>query len=486
MAAASEVPTFATFAMPGAPRGAVAAQLEQIYLDVAAACDGQRLVAAALGADDDPGAAAWLGQSSGRALQVLALGKAAAPMLAGLRQAWAADPDRGPLAAGLVIAPGPRAPAPDTLPPGFDMIAGEHPDPGTGSLRAGAAARALVERLGPGDPLLVLLSGGGSALACLPASGLGLADKRAAIAAVAAAGAPIDQVNSLRKHLSAIKGGRLGQLARGPVLVLALSDVVGDDPGTIASGPFSPDATTYADALAVLQTRTPPGAAPALTPVIRHLHEGIEGRRAETPKPGPGWDHIRYRVLAGPAHVVDAAVRSTEVRGAHPVILVRNTQATVAALAETYVAHAHQLAARAAAAPDVMTVGVGNGEPTIDLSAGPGGDSAARSSLGRGGRATHLALLVARGLARIAGSTPATLAFLAAGTDDRDGSGDASGAVVDDTTWPRALAAGLDPEGALTRFDSAGLLGRLGCLVRGPGTSNLLDVHLLAAARRPK
>jgi glycerate 2-kinase len=444
-----------------------------IFADVTAACDGGALVAESLGAG-----APFASMGTNRPLHVLALGKAAGPMLAGALRIW---PVGGPvhLGRGLVIAPEARADALPGLPPGFESIGAQHPNPGDGSVRAGQAARDLIAGLPPGDPLLVLLSGGGSALACLPAAGLTLADKRAAIGAVAAAGAPIAQLNTVRKHLSAIKGGQLGRLARGPVLVLALSDVVGSDPGTIASGPFSPDPTTFADALSILTTHAHP-APPSLNAAISHLRSGVAGQQRETPKPGPGWDHVDYRVIAGPDHVVAAATRSARALSLHPTVLVRDTQADVAALANTYLEQARRVAATGPGA-GATVLGIGNGEPTIDLR------SAATTgrAMGAGGRATHLALLVARGLASFAGSAADPwLAFLAAGTDDRDGNSDAQGAVVDATTWSRALERGLDPQGALDRFDSAGLLGALGCLVRGPGTSNLLDLHLLAATGR--
>jgi glycerate 2-kinase len=482
----------ATDLVPRAPSPCLL--LEKIFLDVAAACDGQALVTAALMDLPPPSQPT----STLPAPAVLALGKAAGPMLAGLRQSWPAPPRGGARSRALVIAPAARPPNLADRPGGLDLdidfIVGEHPHPGDGSVRAGVAARALVAGLIPGQPLLVLLSGGGSALACLPADGLSLSHKRAAVAAVAAAGAPIGELNTVRKHLSAIKGGRLGQLARGPVVVLALSDVVGDDPGTIASGPFSPDATTFGDALDVLGRRTfsmgpskgpiPPamvrvGQSPPLptrlsvAAVATYLREGLQGRWPETPKPAARWDHIEYRVIAGPAHVTDAALRAIRCRGRRPEILTRNTTADVGALADMYVAEAHRIAAAGAAADSPIIVG--NGEPTIDLSG-----LAAGQLPGQGGRASHLALLVARGLASIA-AADRQLGFLAAGTDDRDGNTQASGALVDRTTWARALAAGLDPQAALDRFDSGTLLGALGCLVRGPGTSNLLDLHLLAA-----
>jgi glycerate 2-kinase len=416
-----------------------ARQLVSIFEDVARACDGQHLVARAMRAAPPV-------LPEGVPLHVLALGKVAGPMLAGLR---AVVPPQA-LGHGLVITTAARAPA--SLPPGFRLLAGDHPRPGPASLAAGQAVQAFVGALPPAHTLLVLLSGGGSALACLPAAGLSLADKATVTAAVMAAGASVHELNAVRKHLSAIKGGRLGASAHGPVLVLALSDVVGDDPGTIASGPFSCDATSFGDALAIVRRL----GGPVPPAVLAHLEAGAAGKHPETPKSaGGGLRHVDYRVIAGPEHVVDAVVAAAGARGLTPAVLLRNTEEDVARVAAAFV--------RQAATAQPGRLSIVNGEPSITVPAGAG----------TGGRATHLALLVARA---IAGSP---LAFLAAGTDDRDGCGDASGAVVDGTTWPAALAAGLDPAGALAAFDSATLLGKLGALVRGPGTSNLLDVALL-------
>jgi glycerate 2-kinase len=449
-------------------------ELVSLFGDVAAACDGQALVAAALG---DLGAAA---ARDGRTLHVLALGKAAAPMLDGFLESWPRIASAGPVGDGLIIAPGPRAhPGPRD---GFTQVLGEHPTPGAGSVRAGAAARAFVAAMPPDHRLIVLLSGGGSALACLPADGLALEDKLAAVSAVAAAGAPIGELNCVRKHLSAIKGGQLAQLARGPVLVLALSDVIGNDPATIASGPFSPDPTSHADALAVLDARAggrplDPLRSSHLAAARAHLQAGARGLRPETPKPGPAFDDVAHHVIADPGHVAAAAGRAAQVRGWRTEALWRDTTLTVEALAGYVLAQAERLAS-AGLAPGVTAAAIGNGEPTIDL-------TAASPPLGTGGRATHLALLVARGLADLARRHPRTsLAFLAAGTDDRDGSSDASGAVVDGDTWAQAAALGLDAQAALEHADSATLLAARGALVRGPCTSNLLDLHVLAARGR--
>jgi glycerate-2-kinase len=322
---------------------------------------------------------------------------------------------------------------------------------------AARAARAFVAALGPSDRLVVLLSGGGSALLALPADGLSLEDKRATVAAVARAGATIGQLNTVRKHLSAIKGGRLALATRAPTTVLALSDVVGSDPGTIASGPFSADATTFQQARALVAALAP--AAPAAAVAV--LERGAAGELPETPFPGDHrLAHVRYQVCAGPERVRLEAQRLVEASGRRAGVLATDTESPVEELAADYGERA-RAEVRAARGPSVL---VGNGEPRIVVGGG-----------GVGGRATHLALLMAR---QIAGMTE--VSFLAAGTDGRDGSAPGSGAVVDGATWNHALAAGLDPQGALDHCDSGRLLQALGCLVHGPGRSNLLDVHLLS------
>jgi hydroxypyruvate reductase len=416
--------------------------LPRVFAEVAARIDGAALVAQALADERAPDQ-----------VQVLALGKVAGPMLEGLLRAI--GPAR--VAGGLLVAPADRLPAAAGLPSGVRALPGDHPVPGEGSVRAGdALARFVAERRPPGS-LLVLLSGGGSALAVAPRDGLSLQDKRAATTAVARGGAGIAQLNTVRKHLSAIKGGQLGARAQVPVRVLALSDVIGNDPGTIASGPFSPDPTTFAQALAVLD-RYAPGAAPAARAC---LVRGAEAALPETPKPGdPRLSGVRYEILAGPDRVPAEARRSLQAAG-HPVgELVLQADVDVEVLAAEY----GRRARRESAAGGSLRVLIGNGEPTIVV----------RGS-GRGGRATHLALLVAREIAGLD-----RVCFLAAGTDDRDGNTSSSGAVVDGRTWTRAIQLGLEPQQALDRNDSAQPLQALDALVRGPGTSNLLDLHLLA------
>lgn len=379
---------------------------------------------------------------------VLAVGKASVAMLDGLVAAGRA-PARGLLvAAPRALPPGYRPP------PGIALAVGEHPEPGPGSLAAGRAALALAEAIDPDETLLVLLSGGASALCAAPAAGLTGAELAATTRALLDGGVEIGALNAVRKHLSAISGGRLAARCRGRVVGLVLSDVVGDDLATIASGPLSPDPSTHADALAAVGALLVPGA------VRAHLAAGAEGRVAETPKPGdPCFSRVDLRLVGSPAQVPDLAAAAASGEGLAARVVDVGVQGEVEAVAAAWAARAARIGPGAA--------WVGGGEPTVTVR----GD-------GIGGRCTHLALRVARAIA----GRP-DLAFLAAGTDDRDGRAEVAGAVVTGATWGEALARGLDPEAALARYDSATVLAALGCGVPGRARSNLLDVHLLAARR---
>jgi glycerate 2-kinase len=411
--------------------------LASLYAAVTRQLDGGRLVAESLGRH----------AVEGRSTAVLAAGKVALPMFRGLEAAV------GPCARALLIAPEGE---PFVARAGVERLVSDHPQPSSRSVAAARAARTFVGQLGARDRLLVLLSGGGSSLLAEPAPPLTLEEKRATVAAVARAGATIAELNTVRKHLSAIKGGQLALATTAAITVLALSDVVGDDPATIASGPFSPDPTTFAQALALVRRLAPRAPAAA----VDRLARGAAGQEPETPKPDNSrFAEVEYRIVANPARVVTEARRLIEASGATSDLLSSNTEEEVSALAHAYAARARQ--ALSSAGPLVL---VGNGEPRITV-----------TGAGRGGRCTHLALSMARALSGLD-----RVAFLAAGTDAQDGNAGATGAAIDGRTWQRALDAGLDPQGALDRCDSATVLQRLGALVQGEGTSNLLDLHLLS------
>jgi len=366
-------------------------------------------------------------------VRVLALGKAAAPMIEAALAALGGRA-RDPL---CVHPEGTRAPA------GVRAIAAGHPRPTRGSLDAGEAIRAWADANG-GATALVLVSGGGSALAVAPAAGLSLEDKADGLAAVMRAGATIQELNAVRKHLSALKGGRLGaRLAPAQVRVLVLSDVPGDDLSSIASGPLVPDPTTWEDVAAILD-RT--GTRRALPAPVRAFIDAESAAGRETPKPGdPRFDTIAHRILAGPVDLARAAAEAAAARGiaaeADPTPLVGD----VAGVAARLGAWARASAGRG---PRLLALG---GEPTIRIP-----PAAAHPD---GGRAQALALLAAKEIAGL----PA--AVLAAGSDGRDGPTEHAGAIVDGATAADAAARGVDLDAALAEARSGPACAALGVAI---------------------
>jgi hydroxypyruvate reductase len=385
-------------------------------------------------------------------VHVLAVGKAAAAMAHAAASRFALK-----VRAGLVVVPeGSSVAAWDRL---RVMTAG-HPLPTLESVRAGEAALALASATGPDTRLVVLLSGGTSALLAAPATSLTLADKHAATRALLDAGADITALNTVRKHCSRVKGGGLLRAAAraAGVWTLVLSDVLGDDLATIGSGPTVADPTTFADALAVLdrldlRTRVP-------SAVVRHLESGVRGEVAETVKTGePMLARSRTIVIGNNATAVAAARRTAESLGYATVVL----PALIGDAAEA----GRSIAARLRALPGKQASAlVAGAEPTVQVVPG-----------GRGGRAQHLALAAALAL----GDTPSVV--LAAGTDGVDGPTDAAGALVDGTLVARARTHGIDLAAALERTDSHPVLDALGALLRtGPTGTNVSD---LVVALRP-
>jgi glycerate 2-kinase len=343
-------------------------------------------------------------------------------------------------------------------PRGARAIVAGHPRPTPGSLAAGRDMLAWARANGP-IPALVLLSGGGSALAFAPAEGLAPEVKIEAVAAVMRAGATIQKLNAVRKHLSALKGGRLGALlAPARVRVLVLSDVPGDDLSTIASGPFAPDPTTYADALRAIDDlrANVPAAARA------HLEAGARGSVKETPKPGdPRLAGIEHRLLAGPVRLAQAAAEAARARGfdadSDPAPLTGDVADVAARLAAW---------ARANAGRGRRLLALG-GEPTITVPPG------ARAP--DGGRAQHLALLAAKAVAGL----PA--AVLAAGSDGRDGPTEQAGAVVDGAALSASSGAGVDVDAALAEARSGPACVALGAAIPRVETgTHLCDLVLVA------
>ena len=338
-----------------------------------------------------------------------------------------------------------------------------HPVPDEAGLGGAREIVKILESAGAGDLVLLCLSGGGSALMPLPVEGVSLADKQAVTQALLACGADIREINTVRKHLSQLKGGRFAQAAQpAEVVALILSDVVGDPLDAIASGPSAPDSTTFADALAVLskygiESRAPRG-------VLEHLRAGAAGAKPETPKPGdPIFAKVRNLLIANNAASVAACARKARELGYRPLVLSSTIEGEAREVARVCVAIARESLAsgRPVAPPACLIAG---GETTVTL----------RGS-GLGGRNQEFALaaaLAARGLEGVA--------ILAGGTDGTDGPTDAAGALADGATCDRAAGLGLSAADFLARNDSYHFFQPLGdLLMTGPTGTNVMDLYLL-------
>jgi glycerate 2-kinase len=375
-------------------------------------------------------------------------GKSAALMAAALEEAW---PDVA-LSGTVVTRYGHAVPTRR-----IEVIEASHPVPDANSE---FGARRLLERvhgLRADDLVLALISGGGSALLALPAPGLTLADKQAINRALLASGATITEMNTVRKHLSGIKGGRLAAAAvPARVVTLAISDVPGDDPAVIASGPTVSDPSTFADARAII-ARYAIEPSPA---VAARLAQEAD----ETPKPGELPEGL-FRLIATPMMALVKVAEEARGFGLSTLILgdalegeARELGTVMAGIARSVRAHGQPLAA-----PAMLLSG---GETTVTIG---------RGLAGRGGRNTEFLLSLAVAL----GGAPAVWAA-AGDTDGIDGTEDAAGAMIAPDTLARARAAGLDPRRLLTEHDSYSLFDALGDLIRtGPTLTNVNDVRLV-------
>jgi hydroxypyruvate reductase len=338
---------------------------------------------------------------------------------------------------------------------------GAHPVPDERSVESGRRALALAQAArARSEPVVLLLSGGASAMLAVPPAGLSLADKATATRTLLASGLPISAMNGVRKHLSAIKGGWLAAQA-GRIVTFALSDVhapVEDDPSVIGSGPAVADPSTFGDAVAAVRAagldRTLPAA------VVRWLTDGAAGAHPETPKPGdPRLANAEVVVIGNRRTLLDAAAAASRDRGYRVERIADPIVGETAEAARRFLAHAP-----AGERPVAL---LGGGETTVTLPSG--------GRTGRGGRNQEFALAIAGGL-----PAHAPCVFVSAGTDGIDGPTDAAGAFADETTVGRAAAAGLDAAGALRAHASYDFFARLDdLLVTGPTGTNLGDLQVL-------
>ena len=387
---------------------------------------------------------------------VCGAGKAAASMALAVERAW-------PAAAldGLVITRyGHGLPLQR-----IRVIEAGHPVPDESGEAAAREMLARAAALGSGDLLLALISGGGSSLLALPAPGLAMAELKQVTAQLLASGAPIEQMNVVRKHLSAIAGGQLALAAvQGGAAVRALivSDVTGDDPADIASGPCAPDPSTYADALAVLSR----WGVTAPVAVRDRLERGAAGALAETPKPGDSrLARVRNEVVATARASLRAAAAVFEAAAVRPVILGDTVTGEAREVAKVYAALVREVRAHAAPfAPPVALLS--GGECTVTLPAGV---------RGRGGRCSEFLLSLALELEGVPG-----VCALAADTDGIDGSEDNAGAWFDAAALAQARTQGASPRASLDAHDAWGYFRAADTLLHtGPTRTNVNDFRAI-------
>ncbi len=330
------------------------------------------------------------------------------------------------------------------------------------TMSGAAGAADMLARLaaaGPGDVAVCLLSGGGSALLPLPVTGVTLDDKLRLTHELHAAGATIRELNAVRKHLSAVKGGRLAAAFRGKLLVsLILSDVVGDPLDVIASGPTAADPSTFADALAVVAKY---GVGADVPRALDTLARGARGEVPETLKEPPA--HVTNVVVGNNPAAVAGAARDAAARG-FMVVNLGSAQTGDTVAAANGLAGVVRDARRLHRLPVCL---VGGGETTVRVPQNPG----------RGGRNTHFALALVHALGR---DGTAGVCVLSGGTDGEDGPTDAAGAVATADTLAHARRLGLDPAGHLARCDATTFFERAGGLVRtGLTGTNVADVRVI-------
>ncbi|MGB8213183.1 MAG: DUF4147 domain-containing protein [Anaerolineales bacterium] len=384
-----------------------------------------------------------------RSVRLLGIGKAALAMSTRLAEILGTRLDGG-----LVITKQAATVAPSPL----TILQGDHPIPGPGSLKAGRQALEFVSALGPNDLLFCLISGGGSALVSTPLEGTSLDDLQALTRALLACGAPINEMNSLRRRLERLKGGGLVRASNGATIIsLILSDVVGSPLEAIASGPTTPDPVTRAEVLKVLDKYELRGKVPHSIPAVLE-------QAPETPKPGdPLFGKVRNVIVGSGLLAAQAALAQANTEGFHPYLLRIDQQGEARQAAFELATCLRQAKLTGDPVPRPACILVG-GETTVTL-----------TGKGKGGRNTELALAAVTELADFPGVMLVTLA-----TDGEDGPTDAAGAVVTGDTFRRAAGLALHPDDFLARNDSYTFFAKLDDLLKpGPTGTNVNDLVFL-------
>ena len=438
--------------------------LTNLFLAAVASVDPARLVRVALRRDSEGialsggGARSILQWSCVERIFLVGGGKAGRPMA----QA-AASALEGKVAAGAIAVPKGEGGSLDAV----RLIETGHPLPDGGSREAAQAMLDVVSRAGENDLVIALISGGGSAMISAPPEGVSSSDKEAVFRLLLRSGADITEFNTVRKHLSRVKGGRMAQAAYpARVWTLMLSDVPGDDPSVIASGLFSPDPATYGDARKVLVERKLYDAIPDA--VRAHIEAGVSGRIPETPKPGdPALERVSLAVIGSNRVAIDAAADAARNEGLDTVRILPGFLRGEAR--ECALAFVEELRKANESVPPTRTVVlIAGGETTVTV-----------HGKGKGGRNQEFVLSAAVEMDGIPG-----MAVLSCGTDGVDGPTDAAGAFADGTTVSRAAALGLSPMGHLDRNDAYPFFQALSDLVvTGPTGTNVTDIAIGVTVR---
>jgi hydroxypyruvate reductase len=388
---------------------------------------------------------------AGRTL-VIGAGKAAASMALAVEQHW---PANAPLSGTVITRYGHSLPTSR-----IKVIEAGHPVPDAAGESAARAIFDAVKALGKDDLLLALVSGGGSSLLSLPVASITMAGLKAVTQALLHCGAAIQEINTVRKHLSLIQGGRLAAACAAPIHALVISDVTGDDPTHIASGPCAPDPTTFADALEILaryDCTVPPA-------VMDTLQRGARAEFPETPKPGDAiFARAENRVIATAQQSLAAAARYFESRGIKAVVLGDSVTGEAREVAALHAALAREIKTRGLPWPAPVAV-ISGGECTVTIRGN-----------GRGGRCAEFLLALTRELNGLSG-----VHALAADTDGIDGSEDNAGALTAPNTLARAAALNINADARLADNDGYGFFSALNDLVvTGPTRTNVNDYRAI-------